>query len=344
MKEEKKLQVRGEPNLPSEFNALKENKSLKELVAVMPEHTQMLQVIQASLPEIQRATSLFGKTQSQFMDNMMTVSSNTPARNLRQILAQMVQTRQAIKEANFNLAKKDIEVEIKKEEAEATASPAKKKLLLKEAEQLSEAAEDTKIYLSGAVRTLANYTTQYNNILNAYPELKDWTEEDFEKDEERHHIMKVFEQALCAARSRGGLIDEGNHIYLAQIGINGAHAQFRISEFLQKEQHLFQEGKAPTHDAYLNFLKDMADEFAGSAERYAEKKGMKTRTDMAMIQEGDTRLSDPRIPAKVLTRLKKLSALSKSPNENEAKRASEQLEKLLKKNNLTLDQVKKHLS
>lgn len=358
MKDEKKLQLRQEPNLPSEFNALKENKSMNEIIAIMPEHTQMLEVIKASLPEIQRATAAVGgKTQSQFMDNMMTVSNNTPGRNLRQILAQMVQTRQAIKEANYTLEKKQLEAEVKKEEAEASPSPAKRKLLLKEAEQLEEALEDTKIYLSGAVRTLANYTVQYDNIMKKFPEMRDWSEEDFEKDEERHHIMKAFEQALCAARAHGGVIDEGNHIYLAQIGINGAHAQFEITQFLNTEAQMLaghpgdpakgiprRDPIAPPHTMYIAFLNDMARHFSGSAEAYAESKGMKTRTDLAMIQEGDTRLSDPRIPAKVLTRLKKLSALSKSSNENEAKRASEQLAKLLKKNGLTMEQVQKHLS
>lgn len=352
-----KLQIRPEPNLPSEFNALKENKSMNEILVIMPEHKQMLEVIKSSLPEVQRATAAVGgKTQSQFMDNMMTVSNNTPGRNLRQILAQMVQTRQAIKEANYNLQKKELEAAVKREEAEASASPAKKALLIKEAEQLEEASEDTKIYLSGAVRTLANYTVQYNNIMTKFPHMKDWAEADFEKDEERHHIMKAFEQALCAARSHGGVIDEGNHIYLAQIGINGGHAQFEITQFLSVERQML-EGHpgdpakgiaprapiAPTHEMYIAFLNNMADHFLGSAEAYAASKGMKTSTDLAMIQEGDTRLSDPRISAKVLTRLKKLSALSKSPNENEAKRASEKLAKFLEKNGLTMDQVKKHL-
>lgn len=338
------LQVRIEKNLPSEFKALKENKSMNEIIAIMPEHKQMLETIKASLPEIQRATAAVGgKTQSQFMDNMMTVSNNTPGRNLRQILAQMVQTKQAIKEANYNLAKKHLEAEVKKEESETSASPSKKLLLLKEAEQLEESSEDTKIYLSGAVRTLANYTVQYNNIMEKFPHMKDWSEEDFERDEERHHIMKAFEQAMCAARARGGIIDEGNHIYLSQVGINGAHAQFRITEFLNAENKLLQDGKAPTHTAYIDFLERMAKEFAGSADKYAERKGMKTHTDMAMIQEGDTRLSDPNIPTKVMTRIRKLAALTKSPNENEAKRASETLAKYLKKHSLTMEQVSKYL-
>lgn len=336
------LQVHVENNLPVEFSAMKENKSINQLIEVMPEHKQMLQVIKDSLPEVQRSTSLFGKTQSQFMDNMLTVSAMTPLRNLHQILAQMVKTRDAIKEANFKLKKKEIEAKIKRVEESKETDELKKELLANEAAELEAGAESSKIYLSGAIRALANYTAQYNSIMEIN-KLQNFSEEDFEKEEERYHIMKAFEQALGAARSRGGTIDEGNHIYFSQVGINGAHAQFRITEYLNGETKLLQEGKAPTHGAYIDFLERMATEFAGSADKFAERKGMKTRTEMAMIQDGDTRLIGPNIPTKVMTRLKKLSGLSKSPNENEAKRASEKLAKFLEKHGLTMEQVAKHL-
>jgi hypothetical protein len=338
----KELQVRTETHLPVEFSALKENKSLNELMVVMPEHKGMLTEIKKNLPEIQRATSLFGKTQSQFMDNMMTVSANTPIRNLRQILAQMTQTREAIKEANFKLKKKEIEAKIKERDLENEPDELKRALLQVEVDELNAGLESTKIYLSGAVRTLANYTAQYNSVMEEYG-LKDFNEEDFEKEEERYHIMKAFEQALCAARSHQGWIDEGNHIYLAQIGINGAHAQFRVHEFLQEEQKLMAEGKAPTHKAYTDFLHRMADEFQGCSEDYAVRKGMKTRTESALIQEGDTRLLGPNVPPKLLSKIKKLYNMSKSANENEASRASEKLTKLLDKNSLNLKSLEKYL-
>jgi hypothetical protein len=70
--------------------------SIKSIVSYMPEHHEMISKIQESLPEIQRASSMFFKTQSQFMDNMLTVSHPTPIRNLRQILAEMRKARDAL--------------------------------------------------------------------------------------------------------------------------------------------------------------------------------------------------------------------------------------------------------
>lgn len=276
-----------------EITELQLNDGFQELVAIMPEHSNMLEVIKESLPEIHRSTSLFYKTQSQFMDNMMTVSANTPIRNLRQILAEMNKTREAIKEAHFKLKKKEIELRMKQREIEQELKKKKPddlkvEMLEVEIMEIVANADSTRGYLSGAIRKLANYTEQYNSIMEKH-KLKGFNEEAFEEEEEKYHIMKAFEQGLCAARSRQGMIDEGNMIYFTQIGINGAHAQHRVTEFLQAEQELLRKGMAPTHKAYLDFLEAMAKEFKGCSRDFAKAKGMSTMTQTALIQKGDSR-------------------------------------------------------
>lgn len=280
--------------------------SIKQIAETLPEHKEMLKVIEAGLPEVQRASSLFYKTQSQFMDNMMTVSANTPIRNLRQILAEMTRTRDAIKEASFNLKKKEIEMRMKKRDLEKEKDELKAEMLMVEIMEIQSQANTTKDYMSGAIRRLANYTEQYNSIMEKY-RLEGFNEADFEQEEERYHIMKAFEQALCAARSRGGIVDEGNMIYFTQIGINGAGAQREISEYLRAENLLLQgldlDGKPlvdangnpvgpaePTYKMYLMFLERMADKYQGSADNYAQVKGMTTVSATALIKEGDRRL------------------------------------------------------
>lgn len=288
-----------------QINALEVSKSFDQLINIMPEHKEMLETVKLNLPEVQRATSLFYKTQSQFMDNMMTVSHYTPLRNLRQILAQMNSTRDALKEAHFKLKKKEVELKQKQREYDALFSSydydgatlknsdddLKADLLEIEIQEIISNAESTRGYISGAIRQLTNYTEQYNNIVKSH-KLESWNEADFEKEEERYHIMKAFEQAVCAARSRNGLIDEGNHIYLAQIGINGGAAQKFISEFLIEEQRHMQEngGQVPTHSALTTFLDRMANTFAGQASDFAKSKGMTVVSHNALILKGDERL------------------------------------------------------
>jgi hypothetical protein len=281
----------------TEIAQIQTNDSYAKQVAIMPEHGPKIQVIKEGLPEVVRATSLFFKTQSQFMDNMLTVTAYTPLRNLRQILAEMNKTREAIKEAHFNLLDKQVDVEILQRDMEKETDELKRKKMLIEIKKTEANAESTRGYISGAIRKLTNYTEQYNMIMEQH-KLHNWNEADFEKEEERYHIMKAFEQAMCAARSRGGLIDEGNMIYLTQLGINGAGAQREINEYLALEQALLndrdKEGKPapkePTHKMFMNFLNLMADKYAGCAVNFAKAKGMSTVTQTALIQKGNTTL------------------------------------------------------
>ena len=53
------------------------------------------------MPEVNRATNAFGKTQSQFMNNIMTISSFGVYRNLRQVMSEIERRRSALKENVF---------------------------------------------------------------------------------------------------------------------------------------------------------------------------------------------------------------------------------------------------
>jgi phosphopantetheinyl transferase (holo-ACP synthase) len=273
-----------------ETTALALSQESKNLLAHMPEHNEMLSIIEERLPEIQRVTSLFGKTQSQFMDNMLTVSHLTPLRNLRQILAEMNKTREAVKELHIKTLKQKNQLKIKERELAVEQDELKKELLQIEAFEIMTQLDSCTVALSGAIRKLTNYTTQYDSICEKHG-IKDFTEEDFEKEEEKYHIMKAFDQAITAARSRNGIVDEGNMIYFSQIGINGAAAQTYIFQFLNEEASLIKQNKEPSHSMLLKFLENMANHFSGSAAQLAEYKGIKNLINKnALLKAGDTRL------------------------------------------------------
>ncbi len=271
---------------------------VKAIAEYLPEHADMLADIKEGMPEIIRATSLFGKSQTQCMDNNLTVTHLTKHRNVRQILAEVTSARSALREAHFGNWKKSIEVQMKREEAKEEEG-LKRQLLEVEALELESQLEETKLYVSGAIRKVANYLVQYNSILESKG-IKGFNEVDVEEEEEEYHIMKAFEQGLCAARAHGGFIDEGNQIYLFQLGINGGVAQALLSGFLAYEQRMMmledsegkpKEGQEPSHELVLKFLQDMAKKFKGCTKKFAQWKGMTgTITESAALREGDTRL------------------------------------------------------
>jgi len=264
-------------------------KQVNEIVSYLPEHKEMINTINKNLPEIHRACSLFCKTQSQFMDNLLTVSHPTPLRNARQILAEITRAKEALQEAHYNNKKKQIEIKILQRDYEKEIDELKKEMLQVEAEEKQSQLETTKGYMSGAIRKITNHIEQYNAILEAHGK-KEFNEADFEAEEERYHIMKAFDQGLTAARARQGVIDEGNHIYLNQIGVNGSLAQIEILRFLTKENELMSKGETPSYEMVLEFLNSMAEKFKGCSSKLCSHKGMNTITEKALLKEGDKRL------------------------------------------------------
>lgn len=264
-------------------------KDYKEISKSLPEHEKMLEVISQGAAEIHRATSLFGKSQSQFMDNLLTVSHPTPIRNLRQILAEMDRARSALKENFFKHKKKEIEIKKKTIELESCENELDRELIELEIMEYQANKEESQKYISGAIRKLANYQIQYNSILSTLG-VSSFNEIDFEVEEERYHIMKAFEQGVCAARSRGGVIDEGNHIYFTQIGINSGVAQKEVLSYLSRESDLIQKGEEPTHAMFLMFLNVMAEKFKGCSIQYAKYKGQTGEiSEIAALKKGDMR-------------------------------------------------------
>lgn len=244
----------------------------------------MVESFKDFLPEYNRACKALGKRQSQFMDNMLTLSKPTPIRNLRQILSEITTAKEAIMENGFNLNESRIKVDILREKLDQETDPLKIKLIENKINKRLYQLENVKKYYVGAFKKLENYTKQYQMLCEKH-DIAGWTEEDFEDEEERYHIMTAFDQALTAARSKGGLIDEGNHIYLNQIGINGSSAQHHVTMFLREEQECFRNGKEPKHQSVLNFLNAMAEKYKGCSKELQEKKGMSVQTSTALIGE-----------------------------------------------------------
>jgi len=83
----------------------------------------------------------------------------------------------------------------------------------------------------------------------------------------------VEEQALNAARSRNGMIDEGNLIYIFDLGINAAQAQAEVFSYLQWENELVKQGKAPEHHHTVQWLEGCAEKWKHCPTDFANSRG-----------------------------------------------------------------------
>ena len=243
---------------------------------VKKEYKQMLTNINASLPAIKQSSSNFYKSHSQFMGVMLDVTAITPIRSVKHTLAELDKTRMALEEAQLKMMKKDIELRQKeKKMADGDYKDEfERELLDTEILEIKVNMNNIQNSVSGAIRKMNFFTNQYKSILKKLGK-DDITEEEYEKEESRYHVMTCMKQALNAARARGGVIDEGNLIYRFDMGINSAQAQAEIYAYLEMENKLMKEGKAPTHEMTMVWLEACADKFSGDAEKFAERRGFK---------------------------------------------------------------------
>jgi hypothetical protein len=242
------------------------------LVVTKPEYNLMLKNIQDRMPAVTRDTSNFHKSHSQFMSVTLDVTAITPIRSIKHTLAEIDRTKSALQEAYIVLRKKQNELKKKERDLEASTDPLDRELLEIEILELNSHLEGTQNHVNGALRKMNFMVNQHAQLLEAVGK-NEITEEDYEREESKYHIMTCMKQALNAARSRNGMIDEGNLIYLFDLGINAAQAQAEVFAYLNMENQLISNGNAPTHEMTMRWLEACADKWQQDPATFAARRG-----------------------------------------------------------------------
>tara|TARA_R110000822_G_scaffold72992_3_gene175458 strand:+ start:3939 stop:4784 length:846 start_codon:yes stop_codon:yes gene_type:complete len=237
-----------------------------------PEYNTMLANIDSKMPAVTRDTSNFHKSHSQFMQVTLDVTAITPIRSIKHTLAEIDRTKSALQEAYINLRKKQVEMKRKTAALETEENPFDRELLEIEILELGSHLEGTQNAVNGAIRKMNFMVNQHAQLLEAVGK-NEITEEDYEKEEARYHIMTCMKQGLNAARSRNGVIDEGNMIYLFDLGINAAQAQAEVFAYLTMENEFISKGMAPTHEMTMRWLEACADKWAADPSTFAARRG-----------------------------------------------------------------------
>ena len=243
-----------------------------QLPSAKPEYKSMLANIAAKAPAIQQAASNFYKSHSQMMSVTLDVTAITPIRSVKHSLAEIEKTKAALQEGYFRMKKE--EVKLKKLERKLTneTDDLECELLEIKINEKQAAAASSRGYVEAAVRKLNFFSNQYENLMQKIGK-DELTEADYELEEVKYHIMTCMKQALNSARPRNGVIDEGNMIYLFDLGINAAQAQLEVMSYLNWENEIIKEGKAPEHHHTVQWLEACADKWAHCPSDFAESRG-----------------------------------------------------------------------
>jgi hypothetical protein len=242
------------------------------LAVKKPEYNLMLKNIQDRMPAVVRDTSNFHKSHSQFMQVTLDVTAITPIRSIKHTLAEIDRTRSALQEAYINMRKKQVELKKKEQALAACTDPLDRELLEIEILEINSHLEGSQNHVNGALRKMNFFVNQHKQLLEKVGK-NEISEEDYEREEARYHIMTCMKQALNAARSRNGMIDEGNLIYLFDLGINAAQAQAEVFAYLNMENQLISNGQAPTHEMTMRWLEACAEKWAADPAKFAARRG-----------------------------------------------------------------------
>ena len=256
-------------NLKTELVIKNIQTSLSE---VKPEYKTMLKNIDKNMPMVQQACSNFHKSHSQFMGVILDVTAITPIRSIKHTLAEVDKTKNALQEAQIRMQKKSVELKMKQRELLECQDDLQREMLEVEILEIQTHSVNAQNSVQGAIRKLNFFINQYNSLLK-HLGVDEITEEMYEREENRYHIMTAMKQALTSARPRGGIIDEGNMIYIFDLGISGAQAQAEVFAYLNTENELMKEGKAPTHEMTMRWLEACADKWEKDPEIFANRRG-----------------------------------------------------------------------
>ena len=268
------------------------------------EYKGMLTHIEETLPATQAACDNFYKSHSQMMTVTLDITDLTPVRSIKHTLAAIERTKSALAEAQINRRKNEIKIKKKQREIDACEDDLDREELEIEMIELMNNNMNIENSMKGAIRKMSFLMTQYRSVLDHIG--KDHiTEEDYEREEKRYHVMTALKQALNSARPRGGVIDEGNSIYLFDIGVNVAHAQAEVFNYLKIENELIANGQAPSHDMTMEWLEKCADKFEDCAQRFAESRGFKVLDEKSLAHPEQP----PLLPSTVDQEFAKLKAV-----------------------------------
>lgn len=267
------------------------------------EYKGMLTHIEETLPATQAACDNFYKSHSQMMTVTLDITDLTPVRSIKHTLAAIERTKSALAEAQINRRKNEIKIKKKQREIDACEDDLDREELEIDMIELMNNNMNIENSMKGAIRKMSFLMTQYRSVLDHIG--KDHiTEEDYEREEKRYHVMTALKQALNSARPRGGVIDEGNSIYLFDIGVNVAHAQAEVFNYLKIENELIANGQAPSHDMTMEWLEKCADKFEDCAQRFAESRGFKVLDEKSLAHPEQP----PLLPSTVDQEFAKLKA------------------------------------
>ena len=229
---------------------------------------QAVALVNEFLPELDEKTKFFDRNNSQSTLSMMSLTmlnGHSPHRMLRQVLAE-TERKMALAEAQVSHAKalKNIDKLQEKVFLEPDNKIAQAKL---RAAFVGIEMMESKI--NGSFKDIATLITAYNNLKENY-KIEDWTEEEFEESEKKHHVRRSFE-LMYRNLMDGGRASTATIEYMQQYGVHPQVGFVEVQGYISVVNELISKQQIPHSNHLEEFLDAMADKYYKESDKTTQR-------------------------------------------------------------------------
>ena len=247
---------------------------------------QAVALVNEFLPELDEKTKFFDRNNSQSTLSMMSLTmlnGHSPHRMLRQVLAETEKRKMALAEAQVGHAKALKKIEKLQEKLFLDPDDNVVNAKLRAAFVSIEMMESK---INGSFKDIATLITAYNNLKENYG-IEDWSEEEFEESEKKHHVRRGFE-LMYRNLMDGGRASTATIEYMQQYGVHPQVGFAEVQGYIAVVNELLSKQQIPHSNHLEEFLDAMAEKYYKEADKTTERifgKTDITNTDIVSLIE-----------------------------------------------------------
>ncbi len=230
---------------------------------------QAVALVNEFLPELDEKTKFFDRNNSQSTLSMMSLTmlnGHSPHRMLRQVLAETEKRKMALAEAQVGHAKALKKIEKLQEKLFLDPDDNVLNAKLRAAFVSIEMMESK---INGSFKDIATLITAYNNLKENYG-IEDWSEEEFEESEKKHHVRRGFE-LMYRNLMDGGRASTATIEYMQQYGVHPQVGFAEVQGYIAVVNELLSKQQIPHSNHLEEFLDAMAEKYYKEADKTTER-------------------------------------------------------------------------
>ena len=230
---------------------------------------QAVAIVNEYLPELDEKTKFFDRNNSQSTLAMMSLTmlnGHSPMRMMRQVLAETEKRKMALAEAQVSHAKALRNIEKLQDklfnDPDNNVISAKLRAAFVGIEMM-----ESKI--NGSFKDIATLINAYNNLKEAHG-VEDWSEEEFEESEKRHHVRRGFE-LMYRNLMDGGRASTATIEYMQQYGVHPQVGLTEVQGYIKVVNDMINSKQIPHSNHLEDFLDEMADKYYKETDKTTQR-------------------------------------------------------------------------